>query len=196
MGPGTAQPAPRGRGPWRSRGVLRHGVVLAAAGHGWAVPRKEKRSSWDQLQWAGPGDRLVRGKAHGGPNPGPGSRPGRRRPLVPGPSGAKPPALPRRRRLLWDGNVKEPLSHRVTDQRRIKPKVTAGGQKVVPSSLSRRGNSPFLRWGQPSTSSVAGASELHVSDGDVPGHVLLIFAPCVSSWQFQLLKAKVERSYL
>lgn len=187
MGPGTTRPAPPGPGQCRWRRALRPGAALAAAGHGWAVHRKEKRSSWDQLRRAGAGDRLVRGKARGSPSPAPVPAQSGRRPLVPKASGWKPPA---RGRLLWDGNVKEPLSRGVTDQRRVKPKVTAGGQKVVPSSLSAEGTALSCDGGTPQLPRDAGASELHVSDGDVPGQGLLIFASWVLAWEFQLPKAK------
>lgn len=86
--PGTSRPAAPGWGPARpspplgaggdaGRAVPSDRGGVGPAGLGWAAHREKKRSSWDQLRRAGPGNRLVRGKARGGLSPGPGSRPGR-----------------------------------------------------------------------------------------------------------------------
>lgn len=77
------------------------------------------------------------------PQSGPGSRPGWR-PLLPEPSGSTPPALPCRGKLLRDGNVKVPISHRVTEQRRVKPKVNSGRTKGCPFFPPREQSFPAV----------------------------------------------------
>lgn len=75
-GPGRP-PTPPGAGGDAGRALPSYtSAALAGAAHGCAVRKKGKRQSWAQRRRAGPGDRLGRGEARGGPGPGPGPRPG------------------------------------------------------------------------------------------------------------------------
>lgn len=186
MGPGTAQPAPRGRGRCRSRRALRQGRRWPSRAR-LGCAQGEKAVKLGPTQAGGSREPTGAGEGPRRPQSRPRFPP---RPLLPEQSGSKAPALPCRGRLLWDGNVKEPLSRRVTDQRRVKPKVPARGQKVVPSSLSAEGTALSCGGGTPQLASDEGALELHASEGDVPGQALLIFAPWVFSLASPVAKGK------
>lgn len=202
MGPGTTPSAPRGRRRCRSRPALIYecGVGRSSARLRCAEERKAAKLG---LTPAG-GSRGPPG-AGGGPRrswPWPWSpprrsgRPGGGR-SAPEPAGAKPPTLPRQGQLLRDLNKKELLPREVTSQLRVKTKVRAGGQKVVPSSHLRQGDSPFLRRGHtgPARLVIAAATaELHGRDGNVSDKVLVIFCPVGFSSVNPVVKGK--RSYI
>lgn len=159
MGPGTTSAAPLPPPP-RTRVyagcALRSDTAAALAGAGNGCAEEEKAAKLRPSPAGGsrgpPGagtrDRVSTAVGLPPPRRGGGLS-------VPELVGAKPPALLRRGWLLCNLNKKELLPREVTYQRRVKTKVKASGQNVVPSSHLCEGDNPFLRRGHTGPSSTS-----------------------------------------